>query len=161
MAVSAGPDLPFFTSVLAIGELAQNLAYGWGMGGHAAGGAIWRTRTYHPGRLPGMAIGPHGAAIVHTLALTTWGAGHAAALWHSAQLMAVDEPGEVLSAWTQDHLADSVIVGIPRGFLPVTFRRLGRMPAPCRPLIHAGALLLGGFCPPPWNQFSSTAARST
>ena len=111
LTVSAGPDQPFCTSVLAIGELAHGLAYAWGMDGHA-GGAIWKTRTYSPGRLPGMATGPHGEAIVHTL--TTWGASHAAALWQTAQLLAVDEPGEVLSAWTtQDHLAGSFIVGIP------------------------------------------------
>ena len=111
------------------------------MRGHNAGGATWKTRTYAAGRLPGMATGPHGAAIVHTL--STRGARCA------AQLLTAVDPSEVLSAWTQDHLADSVLVGIPRGFIPITLRNLGRLPNPlaCRPMIHAGALVLGGLCP--------------
>ena len=63
-----------------------------------------------------MATGPHGKAIVHTLSAR--GAVHAALHWETARLLGTDEPGETLSAWTQDHLADSVLVGIPRGFLP-------------------------------------------
>ena len=60
MSVSAGPDRPAFTSVLAMGELAQSLAYAWGMAGHSSGLSTWTTRTYHPGRMPGMATGPFG-----------------------------------------------------------------------------------------------------
>ena len=48
MTVSAGPDRPAFTSVLAMGELAQSLAYAWGMAGHSGGQSTWTTRTYHP-----------------------------------------------------------------------------------------------------------------
>ncbi len=123
LAVSPGPGQPFFVSVLAVGELSQGLAYAWGMDGHHRGGATWKTRTYAPGRLPGMATGPFGAAIVHTL--TTRAARCAAALWQAAQQLIVGEAGEVLSAWTQDHLADSVIVGIPRGSLAITLGHLG------------------------------------
>ena len=68
------------------------------MRGHTAGGATWRTRTYAAGRLPGMATGPHGDAIVHTL--TTLGARCAERHWEDAQLLAADEPDEVFSAWT-------------------------------------------------------------
>ena len=138
MSVAAGPDRPAFTSVLAMGELAQSLAYAWGMAGHSSGNSTWTTRTYHPGRMPGMATGPFGQAVVHTL--TPRAPGQARVDWLAAQQLAVEEDGEMLSSWTQAHLPDSVIVGIPRGFLPVTLSRLGSLPPPmtCRPMVHTG-----------------------
>ena len=94
-----------------------------------------------------MATGPFGQAVVHTL--TARASGQNRINWLAAQQLATDGEGDVLSSWTQEHLPDSVMVGIPRGFIPVTLSRLGNIPPPmaCRPMIHAGTLLLGGLAP--------------
>ena len=94
-----------------------------------------------------MATGPFGQAIIHTL--TSRETGQNRRNWLAAQELATDGEGDVLSSWTQEHLPDSVVVGIPRGFIPVTLIRLGGLPPPmaCRPMIHAGTLLLGGLAP--------------
>jgi hypothetical protein len=90
LAVTAPPGQPYFTSVLAIGEVAQGLAYAWGMRGHAGGQGTWTTRTFQPGPLLGMATGTHGKAIVHTL--STRGSVHAARHWEAARLWGQKEP---------------------------------------------------------------------
>ncbi len=41
-------------------------------------------------------------------------------LWEAARLLGTEGTAETLSAWTQDHLADSALVGIPHGFLHIS-----------------------------------------
>ena len=95
--VSAPASNLLTTAVLALGEHAKGLAYAWGRLGHTAGQSNWQTRAYPPGRLPGMATGPLGDVVVHTL--TTDNAALAQTHWHSAQRLAATDEGEVLSFW--------------------------------------------------------------
>jgi len=83
--------------------------------------AVWKTDTIQPGRLPGMEPPGIGPVSVHTIQIHgPRGARHAGILQLRMDgLEGSTGPGTLVSSWSADDVRDCMLLGVPRGAIPV------------------------------------------